>query len=86
MDDHQIRIAASDVADYVYCRRCFFFRLRGLLPAKGVTEAMRRGAAQHTHLATDLEHHTATRTIVLVVVAIAALLCALLIVLGVILH
>jgi hypothetical protein len=86
MDNDQIRISASEVADYVFCRRCWWFRLRRLLPARGVTDAMLRGAAHHTHLADTLEHHTQARTILWAVIALAAVICVGLIVLGVILH
>ncbi|HKO23568.1 MAG TPA: hypothetical protein VJY65_02380 [Chloroflexota bacterium] len=86
MDPHETRISASEIADYVYCRRCYFFRLRGLLPAKELTDAMLRGAAHHTHLADTLDHHTQARTILWAVIVLAAVICVGLIVLGVILH
>jgi hypothetical protein len=86
MTDEHIRISASDVADYVYCRRCWYGRLRGLLPARDVTEAMLRGSSQHTHLSSDLTRHAMLRTILLVVIALAALICVGLIVLGVMVH
>ena len=86
MNHQQTRISASEVADFVYCRRCWYFRLRGLQPAKETTEAMLQGAAQHTHLAGQLEHHDHTRTILLLVVALATVICVGLIVLGVMVH
>ena len=86
MDNHDTRISASEVADYVYCRRCWYFRLRGLLAPKGLTEAMLKGSAQHTHLAGQLNHHAASRTILLMVIVLAGLICFGLLVLGVILH
>ena len=86
MDNHDTRISASEVGDYVYCRRCWCFRLRGLLPPKGLTDAMLRGAAQHTHLAGELEHHATMRTILLMVIVLAAVICLALLVLEVILH
>jgi CRISPR/Cas system-associated exonuclease Cas4 (RecB family) len=86
MNHQQTRISASEVADFVYCRSCWYFRLRGLLPAKETTEAMLQGAAQHTHLSTALERHATTRVILLVMVAVAAVICVGLIVLGVMVH
>jgi hypothetical protein len=86
MTDEHIRISASDVADYVYCTRCWYRRLRGLLPAKGMTDAMIQGAVHHTHLADTLDHHTQARTILWAVIVLAAVICVGLIVLGVILH
>ena len=86
MDNDQIRISASEIADYVYCRRCWYFRLRGLLPPKGETPAMLKGVAQHTHLAGELEHHATIRTILLMVIVLATVICLALLVLGVILH
>jgi hypothetical protein len=86
MDNDQIRISASEIADYVYCRRCWFFRLRGLLPAKAVTAAMLRGSAQHTHLADQLAHHRRSRTILLVIIVAAVILVMALIILGGLVH
>ena len=86
MDNHDTRISASEVGDYVYCRRCWYFRLRGLLPPKGETPAMLRGTAQHTHLSGELEHHATIRTILLMVIVLAAVICFAVLVLGVILH
>jgi CRISPR/Cas system-associated exonuclease Cas4 (RecB family) len=86
MDNHDTRISASEVADYVYCRRCWYLRLRGLLPPKGLTEAMLKGTAQHTHLAGELEHHATIHTILLMVIVLAAVICFVVLVLGVILH
>jgi hypothetical protein len=86
MDNHDTRISASEVGDYAYCCRCWYFRLQGLLPPKGETPAMLRGAAQHTHLASELEHHATIRTILLMVIVLAAVICFAVLVLGVILH
>jgi hypothetical protein len=44
------------------------------------------GVAQHTHLAAELEHHATIRTILLMVIVLAAVICVALVVLGVILH
>ena len=58
MNNHQTTISASEGGDYVYCRRCWYVRVRGILP-KRVTAAMRalmtravaRGELPHDALA-----------------------------------
>ena len=47
---------------------------------------MLKGTAQHTHLAGELEHHATIRTILLMVIVLAAVICFAVLVLGVILH
>lgn len=77
-------ISASEVGDYVYCRRCWYVRVRGLLP-RTVTQKMRYGAAQHTHLAGELERSEWAWRLLIVVIALAVIVCLiLLLILGVI--
>lgn len=42
-------VTASEVGDFVYCKRCWWMRLRGLLPPR-FSPAMAEGALAHTQL------------------------------------
>lgn len=85
--DSKTMISASEIGDYVYCRRCWYFRLRGILP-RIVTDQMISGAQEHSRLSSQIEGtETGRRLLIVIIVLAAVLLCLVLIlILGVIAH
>ncbi len=49
-------VTASEIGDFVYCKRAWWLRFNNLLPAH--TEQMIKGASAHNALAQELHTHS----------------------------
>ena len=71
-------VTASEIGDYVFCKRGWWLRFNGLLKD---TEAMTKGVEQHEKIASNLQNTWKLRNI-----AFTILLLGLLVLLSVILY
>jgi len=64
-------ISASEIGDFVYCKREWWLKMRGLLP---VTYQMEQGTVQHAQLATKVLSHPRLVIMAIIIIALGIIL------------